>query len=59
LTLCIFLGLLVFFAGILVALFAAANPLSFTREGAGNRDAEVGRSNGMPLAPAATTAAAI
>ena len=30
---CIFLGLLVFFAGILVALFAATDPQSFTRNG--------------------------
>jgi hypothetical protein len=50
--LCISLGLLVFFVGVLLALFAAANPAPFTREGAGNRNAQAARSNGVPLAPA-------
>jgi len=53
---CISLGVLVFFVGVLLALFAAANPASFTREGTGgtgSRDAQINRSNAMPFVPAA------
>src|SRR6516164_1021293 len=56
--LCISLGVLVFFVEILLALFAAANPLAFTRDDTRNRDAQVGRSNGIPFAPVAGVYAA-
>ena len=45
---CIFLGLLVFFAGILVALFAATDPQSFTRNG----NAHVRWPGRLPVSPA-------
>ena len=48
LNLCILLGVFVFFAGILVALFAATDPQSFTRNG----NARKRRSDGVPFAPA-------
>jgi hypothetical protein len=47
-TLCILFGLLVFFAGLLLALFAAPNPQSFTRNG----NARVRRPDGVPVTPA-------
>jgi len=50
--------MLVFFVGILLALFAAANPLSFTRDDTRNRDAQVDRAKGMSVAPAAGVYAA-
>lgn len=44
---CILLGMLVFFAGIVVALFAATNPQSFAHNGS----ARVRRSDGVPVVP--------
>jgi len=49
--LCILLGLLVFFAGILLALFAAANPQSFAHEHARNVNEQMSRLDLMPGAP--------
>ena len=43
--LCIFVGLFVFFAGLLLALFAAANPQAL------NVGEQVHRANGLPVAP--------
>lgn len=47
---CILLGLLVFFAGLLLALFAAANPQRLTHDDAPNADRPLRRVN-EPLAP--------
>ena len=48
LNLCISLGVLVFLAGILIALFAATDPQPFTRNG----NTRVRRPDGIPLTPA-------
>jgi hypothetical protein len=50
--LCILLGLLVFFAGILVTLFAAANPPSFIHERTRDVSDQFDHSNGAPSDPA-------
>jgi len=52
LRLCVFLGLLVFFAGIVFALLAAANPRAFARERAWYVDEQVHRVSKAPVAPA-------
>jgi len=52
LRLCVFLGLLVFFAGLLLALFAAANPQASTREQARHVSEQAQRSSEVPVAPA-------
>src|SRR5438093_4101715 len=49
---CIFLGLFVCSAGLLVALFAAANPLAVSRERARNAGEQVHRVNASRVAPA-------
>ena len=46
--LCILLGVLTFFAGIVLALFAATDPQSFTRDVTGNRNAQVPRADRGP-----------
>jgi hypothetical protein len=53
LSLCISLGVLIFFAGLLVALFGVANPQSSTRERTRNRDDRVHRPEDDPVTPAA------
>src|SRR6476646_482681 len=53
-TLCILLGLLVFFAGILVALLAAGNPASFIHERTRDVSDQFNHSNGAPRDPAAS-----
>jgi uncharacterized delta-60 repeat protein len=50
--LCIFVGLLVFFAGLLLALFAAANPQRLPHDDARNAGRHMRRVNGPPVAPA-------
>src|SRR6476469_2400564 len=49
--LCILLGLLVFFAGLLLALFAAPNPQVLPRQRAHYARERARRVNGPPLAP--------
>jgi uncharacterized delta-60 repeat protein len=44
-TFCILLGLLIFFAGIVLALFAATDPQSFTRDVTRNGDIQVSRAD--------------
>jgi hypothetical protein len=51
-TLCILLGFLVFFAGILVALFAAGNPPSFIHERTRDVSDQFNHLNGAPSDPA-------
>jgi alpha-tubulin suppressor-like RCC1 family protein len=51
LTLCISLGLLAFFAGLLVALSAIANPQSSTRENVRYADGHAHRAKGPPVVP--------
>ena len=51
-TLCIFIGLLVFFAGLLVALFASANPPPFVHERTRDVSDQFNHSNGPPRDPA-------
>ena len=53
LSLCISLGVLVFFAGLLVALFGVANPQSSARERTRNRDGRVHRPEDDLVTPAA------
>jgi hypothetical protein len=52
LNLCILLGLLVLFAGIVLALFAAATPQVWLRERGWHAGQHVHRANGPPVAPA-------
>jgi uncharacterized delta-60 repeat protein len=51
---CIFIGLLVFFAGIFLALFAAGNPPSFVHERTGNVSDQFNHPNGDRRDPAAS-----
>jgi hypothetical protein len=51
LTLCILLGLLVFFAGLLVALFASANPQLSAGENVRYADGHVHHAKGPPVVP--------
>ena len=52
LNLCFFLGLLVFFAGLVFAVFAAENPQNLTRESGRKARQQVGRASVLPVAPA-------
>jgi hypothetical protein len=52
LNLCILLGLLAFFAGVLLTLFAAANPQASNRERAHNAGDRGYHANARPMAPA-------
>jgi uncharacterized delta-60 repeat protein len=50
--LCIFLGVSVFFGGLLLALFASANPQPFARQGASRAGEQVHGANEVSVAPA-------
>lgn len=52
LRLCVSIGLIVFFAGLLVELFAATNPQASTREPARAAGERLNRVNGRPVVPA-------